>query len=250
MSLFSMEKDNTRGTFKIIQYKKLRRDRFLFALSGSDFILIMSLTYRYLSIRKKKHLKCRTWTESCRSSTRYDLIICQHVFCCLSRSHLDHRILEWCPIFFCFLYSSVDSWYYTSFLIPYGARLQDILNMRLSRNSSSLLCQKERACSHVPDLTAVVTHYLQSKNSWSLSSSSDGHIHPVKTMISRDISCDDSRCHRINLHDISQGTNHVTHFHQRKDRSSSSKSILMHWLFPSTLIWSKISCPEVSRTWS
>ena len=56
--------------------------------------------------------------------------------------------------------------------------------------------------------------FLQSKNSWSTSSSTtDGRIHPVKTMISKDILYDASRCHRINLHDISQGTNHMTHFH-------------------------------------
>ena len=105
-------------------------------------------------------------------------------------------------------------------------------NMRLSRNSSSLLCQKKRACSQVSDLTAVVTHFLQSKISWSTSSSStDGRIHPMKTILSRDIWSDASRCHRINLHDIRQGTNHMTHFHQCKDWSSSWRPILMYWIF-------------------
>ena len=104
--------------------------------------------------------------------------------------------------------------------------------MRLSRNSSSLLCQKKRASSQKSDLTAVVSHFLQSKISWITSSSStDGLIHPMKTMISRDLWSDASRCHRINLHDISQGTNHMTQFHQCKDWSLSWRSILMYWIF-------------------
>ena len=124
-------------------------------------------------------------------------------------------------------------------------------NMRLRRNSSSLLCQKKRTCSQVSDLTAVVTHFLQSKISWSTSSSStDGLIHPMRTMISRDIWSDASRCHRINLHDTSQGFNHMTFFINVKiDPHRGGRSSCTEY-FPNTLIWSKILCPEVARTWS
>ena len=79
--------------------------------------------------------------------------------------------------------------------------------------------------------------FLESNNNWSTSSFSiDECVRLVKTMISRDLSSDASYCNRINLHDVSQETNHVTLLHSQRNRSSSSRWILIHWMFPSTLL--------------
>ena len=162
-----------------------------------------------------------TWFVVCLSG------ICFVVF---RYSYLDHRILGWCPYFFCFLYSSVDSWYCISFLITYGARLQDTLNMRLSRNSSGLLCQKERACSHVPDLTDVVTHFLLTEEQlkliiiiiirWTHSSCEDDDI---KKFFKRRFTLSSYKHARHQ----SRNKSRDRFFHQRKARSSSSTSFLM-----------------------
>ena len=113
----------------------------------------------YLSIRKKKYLKCRSWIGSCRSSTRYDLNrdMFIAIWCVVFRARiLIIEFSQWCPSFF-MLYLLISRVLILHLKIAYGARLQDTLNMRQSRDSSSLLCQKECACSHVSDLSAVVT---------------------------------------------------------------------------------------------
>ena len=121
-------------------------------------------------------------------------------------SYLDRRILTWTPVLLLFLLINGIS----------------ILHFILT------ICE-------VPDPNTIVVFYIISKN-WDTSSFFLDDYIRLPDDDSRDISSDTSSWNLINLHDITQETNHVSCFHYRQNRSSSSRSILMYWIIPSTSI--------------
>ena len=98
----------------------------------------------HVDSKEKKHLRCRSWRWSCRSSTRYGLIRDVFVEMYVVVFRIRILIVEFSNDVLFFLLSLLFSrlMILHIFLITYGARLQDSLNMRLNGNSSSLLCQK------------------------------------------------------------------------------------------------------------
>ena len=132
MSVFSMEKGKTRDTFKTIPNKKTSKIAFFSTLSWafcvalrfvsstsvlhlmkfliSRFVFTFPLTF---SVSRDRYFLCILITDMFIGI--YTLLSFAFV------SWSSHSLMM--SYFFCFLYVSVVSWYYISFLIVYGARL-------------------------------------------------------------------------------------------------------------------------------
>ena len=149
-------------------------------------------------------------------------------------SYLDRRILIWTPVLLLFLLINGILILHLILTIC-EVTLNNTLKMSSQKNSSSLPSQKGRTWPHVSGPTTIVVFYIIKKN-WDASSFFLDDYIRLTDDDSRDISSDTSSWHLINLHDITQEINHVSCFHYRQNRSSSSRSILMYWIIPSTSI--------------
>ena len=155
-------------------------------------------------VSKEKTLRSRSSSKSSRISTRYVLIhdnfdeICFVVL----RVRIFHS-----------LYSSIEFWYPIRFWHYMKRDYWDQMEIR------HVFCLRRNVL-----ITCPLSNY------W------DECIRLEKTMIPSGFSSDASCCHRIHSYVISQELKHVTLLHSQRNRSSSSRCIITHWMFPSTSI--------------
>ena len=171
-------------------------------------------------VSKEKTLRSRSSSKSSRSSTRYELIHANFVERCFVVLRVRILIIEFSTdvLIFHSFYSPIEFWYPTLF------------EQQMERDYRTLWKWDQMEIRHVfcPRRNVLVTCPLS--NYW------DECIRLEKTMIPSGLSSDASYCQRIHSYVSSQELKHVTLPHSQRNRSSSSRWIIIHWMFPSTSI--------------
>ena len=184
--------------------------------SWTWLILLVPFIFRF----ERKILRSRSSSKSSRSSTRYVLIHDNFVERCFVVLRVRILIIEFSTdvLIFHSLYSSIEFWYPIRFW------------QHMERDCRTLWKWDPMEIRHVfcPRRNVLVTCPLPIY--W------DECIRLEKTMIASGLSSDASYCHRIHSYVISQEVKHVTLLHSQRNRSSSSRWIIIHWMFPSTSI--------------